>query len=919
MNLFSAGITWDPREPIPHQYHESISLSAVVPDTHSRGKPAAHTSKVVRPKALNLDPVLPHQDASKKTFPSHVVKEIGRNVLPAVSISIAACIKGDIAEVTATQVFWNDADLPIPKGSYTFGLPNGCAVMGFTCRVGNDKVLKATARPKGEAREAFERAVASHATAALLDQNTPEVFTSSLGNIPPNTRIKTEITYAAILNRGFGDATSTTTLIIPTYLANRYGDRPVDLRGLDLQTQIKDIVLRIEVLESERIQSIKSSSHEILVERSTHIGQAHKWDDIGQRTSEIAIVTMKEHSNWLETDFILSIDAVYSKGVGGSEAWLEIHPNFEGQAAMMVTLPPWVLHFQNDTAEDGEILFLADRSGSMEDKMKNLKSAMQFFLKGIPVGRTFNIWCFGSNYQPLWTKSQVYGHESLRQALDFVEEELKADMGGTELLPALEAIKDARNSSLLCDVVILTDGEVWQLDETLSLVRKAHQSSKGKIRFFSLGLGGHVSHALVEGIAKQGGGCSEIVAGADTEGWEERVVAILRAALTHHVYDLSLDIGGLKGITSPENLRSLSPFNARRIFMLLEEGGIPENDQTTLTLVSDGKCIPIDISIIRTEKPGILIHTLSARAILNDIGRRTISYGAYESGAWSSTLDGQQDLSRLAEDLACKYSLPSEWTSLFLLQENGESSDHQAPAGTITQIVLSHSNRGLLRIRGLGSGGISPASGQKGTHSGATVQRIYTSKRGRKGPLDHFSLGTQSPYEGVPLCPPQSVRDEPPGKKIVSAILIQQAFDGSIANGVLKELPDRARVVSHSIKAWLCDKTHLDKVAIDLLASTALTVAFLEHSYQDLEDLWVMIQEKAIAYMRLQVPQPSLLYELMEHSRASLKQVNEQASSNPNAESPNINIQKYERKRGINMEDNNKPGSIRVPIYRAPI
>lgn len=107
--------------------------------------------------------------------------------MPAASISIEVQIVRDVAEVTARQVFWNDGDLPIPQGSYTFGLPNGCAVTGFTCRLGNDQVLKATARPKDEAREAFQQAVASNVTTALLDQNTPEIFTSSIGNIPPNS------------------------------------------------------------------------------------------------------------------------------------------------------------------------------------------------------------------------------------------------------------------------------------------------------------------------------------------------------------------------------------------------------------------------------------------------------------------------------------------------------------------------------------------------------------------------------------------------------------------------------------------------------------------------------------------------------------------------------------------------------------
>lgn len=681
---------------------------------------------------------------------------------------------------------------------------------------------------------------------------------------------------------------STATLIIPTYIANRYGERPAGLERLNLETKLEDILLRIEILESEQIRSIKSISHDILVERGTHIGQAQKWDHIGQGINEAAIVTMKEHRSWLETDFILSIDTTCSKGIGGAEAWLEMHPTFEEQAAMMVTLPPWALYSPNDVSEYGEILFVADRSGSMEDKMKNLKSAMHFFLKGIPVGRIFNIWCFGSHYQPLWAQSQVYGRWSLRQALKFVDEDFDSNMGGTELLPALEAIIAARDPSLPCDVVILTDGQVWRLDDTLSFVRRAHESSEGAIRFFSLGLGNHVSHALVEGIAKQGGGCSEIIPRADKEGWEERVVAILKAALTRHVHTLSLDLGDLKGTSSPENLESLNPFDAHRILLLLDEGTIPENDRATLTLVSDGMCIPIDVAITRIGKPGTLIHTLSARAMLDDLERTICTNAFYQPGGWSNTRE--EDLSRLAEDLACKYSLPSKWTSLFLSLESSESSRRQ----TINEVVISRSEDTFLRSRGRQSNPLiqldilqggwpgprpSLIRGRPKFSGGMGFRVIRTDPVGakkakKKRPVLVSKMTSSTGRAEIKSSPSSKSRytnKASARKKVISLILSHQAFDGSMTSGVLKELPKGADIALQSLKEWLHEKIHRDGVAIDLVANTALTIAFLERDYQDIKALWIMIRKKGIAYIRLQVCRHSLGDELMEYSRESLK------------------------------------------------
>ncbi|KAI1121656.1 von Willebrand factor type A domain-containing protein [Nemania abortiva] len=849
MNVFSAGIIWDPREPLPPEYAAAVSLSAV-PQSAS-----GDTSGYV-----DTDGTATYC----RLFPSRAIKEPGRNVLPAVSVSIEARITGDIAEMTTRQLFWNDAQrLPQSnQGSYTFPLPNGCTVSGFTCRIGNNKVLKATARPKGEAKEAFQQAVASHTTTALLAQNTPEFFTSSLGNIPPNTRVKIEIIYTTILNRRFGKGVNTTTLTIPTYMTNRYGQRPASLDGLNLETKPDDISLRIEILESEYIQSIKSASHEIVIERGIAIGQALNWDQIGK-------VTLKESTSWIETDFIISIDTICSKGNGSPEAWLEMHPSFQNHAAMMITLPPPTLLFPNENSRIGEILFVADRSGSMEDKMGNLRSAMQFFLKGIPLGRTFNLWSFGSSYESLWPKSREYGRESLEMALNYVDTNFYANMGGTEIRPALEAILAARDPSLPCDVVLPTDGEVWRLDETLDLVSKATESSNGAIRFFSLGLGAHVSHALVDGIAKRGGGYSEVIPRADKVGWEERVIAVLKAALTSHVRDVRIELGSLKAITSPPNLGYLNIFQAHRIFLILEQGIELEHGAIAFTLVSDGKIIPINASIVRPEKPGTLIHSLSARAILDNIERGMLPNALYQADACSG-IDGEEaDASHLAERIACKYSLASKWTSLFLLEMDNEVlSGGEAALSALNEISISRDEDRLT------------------------------------------SDESSSDESATEVCAE---------KKIISSILSHQAFDGSIASGALNELAEVASNIVSALKDWLREKTNLGDATIDVVVNTALVVELLERDYKEYKELWVMILEKALAYIRLQLSQPNLEDEFLEYSRERLVKLSGLARLKRAVAFFGLIGKDWGKRRYVNAKDGDLADSNPALIHEAPV
>lgn len=82
------------------------------------------------------------------------------------------------------------------------------------------------------------------------------------------------------------------------------------------------------------------------------------------------------------------------------------------------------------------------------------------------------------------------------------------------------------------DIIVLTDGQVWRLDQTLDFIQSTRTASQGAVRFFSLGIGDAVSHALVNGIAKAGGGYAEAVPSTNQGGWEDRVVSMAKAALT---------------------------------------------------------------------------------------------------------------------------------------------------------------------------------------------------------------------------------------------------------------------------------------------------------------------------------------------------------------------------------------------------
>lgn len=184
-----------------------------------------------------------------------------------------------------------------------------------------------------------------------------------------------------------------------------------------------------------------------------------------------------------------------------------------------------------------EIVFVIDRSGSMDDKIPTLKSALMVFLKSLPVGVCFNICSFGSYHSFLWNKSVPYDKASLEHAMQFVEN-IESDMGGTETQDAVEATVKNRLKGKQLEVMLLTDGQIWDQDALFEFVRQS--SADNRARFFSLGIGDAASHSLVEGVARAGNGFGQSV--LVYEDLSKKVVRMLKGALSPHVHDYDLEV-----------------------------------------------------------------------------------------------------------------------------------------------------------------------------------------------------------------------------------------------------------------------------------------------------------------------------------------------------------------------------------------
>ncbi|KAK5651239.1 hypothetical protein OQA88_12703 [Cercophora sp. LCS_1] len=467
-----------------------------------------------------------------------------RKYLPQVSLAVHAHIVASTSRTTLTQTFVNpQKDEAIPELRYTFPLYDGVSVVGFTCTINRDRVIKGVVKERAEAKKTFDAAVAKGETAGLFEQlpEASDVFTTTIGNIPAGAEIKVDITYLGELKH---DAEADgIRFTIPTHIAPRYGSYPgqmLEATGATNKGGIS-IVVDAEMANNSQIKQIQSPSHPIAVTiGNTSVGAASGADMSLQKASATLALGTAE----LGSDFVLHVVATNAED---PIAVLEKHPTIPNHRALMATLVPKF----NLPSSRPEVVFLCDRSGSMYggNKMPNMKTALHLFLKSLPVGLKFNICSFGSRHELLFKDgSKSYDESTLKQASAYVDT-FSSDFGGTEMYQPLEDIFKRRFTDMNLEVFLLTDGEIWDQGSLFTMINKYVAESKGAIRVFTLGIGSDVSHALIEGVARAGNGFSQAV--GDNEKMNSKVVRMLKASLTPHITDYTLEVK--YGNSTPED------------------------------------------------------------------------------------------------------------------------------------------------------------------------------------------------------------------------------------------------------------------------------------------------------------------------------------------------------------------------------
>lgn len=338
-----------------------------------------------------------------------VASEGHKRYLPLLEVSQDVKVIATTSRTLLAQTFVNYSSFSIQEATYCFPLYDGSVIISFRCWLDGKKLLEGEVKPKGAAKAEYRDAVTRQRVAALLEEHTPEIFETFVGNIPAGTSVKVEITYVNELkvDKG-GDGMLVT---IPTSIAPRYGTPSVaSINASRSPSTVENgLKIQIEVSAWAPIQRLESSTHPISVELGSegHPTQTDRFGDLATRgfDPKKARASLSDRTAVLGKDFVLLI--VASSSHSSPRALIECHPSLPDHSVIMTTIIPreiFAAHLSSkatkgskaDKATEAEIIFVVDRSGSMREKMEALIHALRVLLERIPEECLFNICSFGS-------------------------------------------------------------------------------------------------------------------------------------------------------------------------------------------------------------------------------------------------------------------------------------------------------------------------------------------------------------------------------------------------------------------------------------------------------------------------------------------------------------------------------------------
>lgn len=565
-------------------------------------------------------------------------------------------ISGFVARIEVTQEFENVLPDAV-EAVYVFPLPHDSAVDGMTMTVGA-REIHAVIKERDEARKIYEQARNTGHTAALLDQERPNIFTQSVTNIPPSGKVQIKLSVIELLKYEAGVYEFAFPLVVgPRYIPGNptgTGDHgtmpdsdqvpdasrispPVAGVHTDDATAGHDVSMEVNLAAGVPVGDVESTSHKIFADR-TGADSYH--------------VTLADQAVPPNKDFILKYKVA---GTGISDAVLA-HAGKSGGYFTLILQPPD--RPQEKALVPRQLIFVVDTSGSMWGfPLDMAKKTVQRALDNLRKDETFNLITFSGDTRILFPEPVPATPENVAEAKKVLAGAYGS--GGTEMMKAIRtALGDDAGADKPMEadpirvVCFMTDGYVGNDADIIAEIKK-HSDA----RVFSFGIGTSVNRFLLTKMAEEGHGDVEFVtapgeAQAAADRFYERVHS---PVLTN----ISIDWNGLP-VTDvyPKNVRDL--FSAKPVILTGRYSGAPTGKITIKGYQGTGdysRTIPVDFS--SASENNAALEKIWARHKVEDL----------MSQDWNGIQSGNSKYKAQIIQVGLEHSLATQFTSFVAVEE----------------------------------------------------------------------------------------------------------------------------------------------------------------------------------------------------------------------------------------------------------
>ena len=424
-------------------------------------------------------------------------------------------VSGTLVHTRLVQSFRNPSQ-DWQEGIYVFPLPDDAAVSRLRLKLG-DRVIEGEIQERSRARATYQRARDAGKRAALVEQERPNIFTTSVANIAPDQLVEVELEYRQHLAYRVEGSIGRYQLRFPMVVGPRYQpgtagatraseNEPDNRAAIDAQRTsppvaepgtppLNPVTLSVRIDAGAPIGQLRSAYHRIEV-----------FEVDAQRRQ----IVLTEGDTPANRDFVLN----WTLDTGDAPAASAfIEPGKGGRHyALLTVMPP--APQATTRLLPREVVFVIDVSGSMEGQsIVQARRALAVALGRLRREDRFNVIAFNNVATPLFPAAVAADAKHIDEAAYRVAR-LQAN-GGTNIAHALGlALNPSHDDSRVRQIVFLTDGAVANEAQLFAQIKQG----LGDSRLFTVGIGSAPNSHFMRKAALAGRGSFTYIGKVDEVG-----------------------------------------------------------------------------------------------------------------------------------------------------------------------------------------------------------------------------------------------------------------------------------------------------------------------------------------------------------------------------------------------------------------